>query len=187
MHPVLSSTGANGASHPATRELGFDLSIDPNPRFVSIVRRFVEDAFERLLRDREAVFRVAMSAHELLENAAKYAIGGKALLRVSFRRIDDAADPRIGDGAEVSLYLANETTPKHIGRLRDRVSAIVSAPDAFAHYQSLMRQSARATDESGLGLARIRAEGEMDLSLEVKGSSVALVAMLRLPQSALRG
>jgi two-component sensor histidine kinase len=161
-----------------SRDLGFDLSIDPNPRFVSIVRRFVEDALARLLLDPACVCQVAMSAHELLENATKYAIGGKALLRVSFTRD--------GDQADVSLYLANETTPRHIGRLRDQVTAIASAADPFAHYQRLMRQSARSTEESGLGLARIRAEGDMILALEVKGSSVALLATLHLPASALR-
>ena len=42
--------------------LAFDLSIDPNPRFVSTVRRFVEEAFDRLLPDPDAVFRVSMTA-----------------------------------------------------------------------------------------------------------------------------
>jgi hypothetical protein len=61
------------------------------------------------------------------------------------------------------------------------LQAIVSAPDAFAHYQRLMRDTARSKDESGLGLARIRAEAEMDLALEVRGSSVALTASLVVP------
>src|SRR4051794_3654097 len=96
------------------QELGFDLSIDPNPRFVSVVRRFVEATFERLLADPDAVYRVPMTAHELMENAAKYSLGSKALLRVSFRCE--------GDQGVVSLYLANETTANHIDRLRERVA-----------------------------------------------------------------
>lgn len=155
------------------QELGFDLSIDPNPRFVSVVRRFVEATFERLLANPEVVFRVAMTAHELMENAAKYSLGSKALLRVSFQRE--------GEEAVVTLYLANETTANHIDRLRERVAAIANAPDPFAHYQRLMRQTARTTDESGLGLARIRAEGEMSLGLEVRGNTVGLLASARVP------
>ena len=156
------------------QELGFDLSIDPNPRFVSVVRRFVEATFDRLLTDPDTVFRVAMTAHELMENAAKYSLGSKALLRVTFQRE--------GSEANVSLYLANETTPNHIDRLRERVNAIASAPDPFAHYQRLMRQTARtAADESGLGLARIRAEGEMSLCLDVRGTTVGLLANARVP------
>ena len=164
---------------PPTREMGFDLCIDPNPRFVSVVRRFVEAAFDRLLCDAGAVFRVSMSAHELLENAAKYSLGSKALLRVSFKRLSD-------DDAQVSLYLSNETTPEHIDRLRTRVMAIAGAPDPFGHYQALMRQNARASDESGLGLARIRAEGEMNLELEVRGNTVALLANAHLDRGSLR-
>jgi hypothetical protein len=153
-------------------ELGFDLSIEPNPRFVSVVRRFVEATFERLLADRDLVFRVSMTAHELMENAAKYSLGSKALLRVSCRRE--------GGEAVVSLYLANETTPNHIDRLRERVAAIAQASDPFAHYQKLMKQNARTLDESGLGLARIRAEGEMSLDLDVRGNTVGLMANARL-------
>jgi hypothetical protein len=162
-----------------TKEFGFDLSIDPNPRFVSVVRRFVEASCERLLCDPEAVFRVSMSAHELMENAAKYAIGSKSLLRVSFKR-DDHGD------AQVALYLSNETTPEHIERLRERVTAIISAPDPFDYYQKLMRQNARVTYESGLGLARIRAEGHMVLDLEVRGNSVAIIANTRVEKEAVR-
>jgi hypothetical protein len=162
----------------APGEMGFDLCIDPNPRFVSVVRRFVEAALDRLLADPEAVFRIAMSAHELMENAVKYSIGNRTVLRVTYRRADE--------GARVSLYLSNETTPQHIDRLRVRVQAISAAADPFQHYQALMRQNARALDESGLGLARIRAEGEMDLGLEVRGNTVALLADAHLGKESLR-
>jgi hypothetical protein len=156
------------------QELGFDLSIDPDPRFVSVVRRFVEATFDRLLGDPDAVFRVAMTAHELMENAAKYSLGSKALLRVSFQHE--------GDHGAVSLYLANETTANHIERLRERINALASAPDPFAHYQRLMKLTARsASEESGLGLARIRAEGEMSLGLDVRGTTVGLLAHAQMP------
>lgn len=156
--------------------LSFDLSIDPNPRFVSVVRRFVEEAFERLLPDPDAVYRVSMCAHELLENAAKYSLGGKALLRVSL--VPDGDDQVLA-----SLALINETTPAHLDRLRQRVDALNAAHDPFVHYQQLMRANARSTDESGLGLARIRAEGEMNVGLEIKGSTVAIMATARLQRT----
>jgi two-component sensor histidine kinase len=151
--------------------LSFDLSIDPNPRFVSTVRRFIEETFDRLIPDPDAVFRVSMTAHELLENAAKYSMSGRALLRFS-TRIE-------GEQAIVNLSLINETSPDHIDRLRGRIEAICGAPDAFAHYQKLMRESSRVVNESGLGLARIAAEAEMMLGLEVKGTTVAIMASTR--------
>jgi hypothetical protein len=151
--------------------LSFDLSIDPNPRFVSTVRRFVEEAFERLIPDPDATFRVSMTAHELLENAAKYSLSGRALLRFSARLE--------GEQALVNLSLINETTPAHIERLQARIEAICGAADPFQHYQKIMRESSRKVDESGLGLARIAAEAEMMLGLEVKGSTVAIMASTR--------
>jgi hypothetical protein len=153
--------------------LSFDLSLDPNPRFVSIVRRFVEEVFERLIPDPEAVFRVSMTAHELLENAAKYATAERALLRFS-TRLD-------GEQAQVTLSIINDTTAPHIDQLRQRVHAITSASDAFAHYQSLMLATSRVTEGSGLGLARIAAEAEMSLGLEVKANTVAIMASTRVP------
>jgi two-component sensor histidine kinase len=153
--------------------MDFDLSIDPNPRFVSVVRRFVEETLERVVCDPETVFRVAMTAHELLENASKYSSGAKSLLRVSLKRSD-------AESGNVSLCLINETTPAHIGRLRERIDAINAARDPFELYQQMMRDSSRLTDESGLGLARISAEAEMSLGLEVKGSTVAIVASARV-------
>jgi hypothetical protein len=153
--------------------LSFDLSLDPNPRFVSIVRRFVEETFERLIPDPDAVFRVSMTVHELLENAAKYATANRALLRFS-TRLD-------GDHAVVNLSLINDTTAAHIDQLRQRVQAIGSAADPFVHYQKLMVATSRVAGESGLGLARIAAEAEMVLGLEVKANTVAIMASTRAP------
>jgi two-component sensor histidine kinase len=154
-----------------SKDLNFDLAIDANPRFVSVVRRFVEDAFEKLVDDPEAVCRVSMTAHELMENAAKYSMGSKAQLRVSLKRE--------GEAASLVLCLTNDTTPAHVSRLRERIEAL-AGPDPFERYQLLMRQNARRVDESGLGLARIRAEGEMALGLEVNGSTVAIMATGRI-------
>jgi hypothetical protein len=151
--------------------LTFDLSIDPDARFVSAVRRFVEMAVERLLPESDAVFRVAMTAHELLENASKYCATGSVLMRFS-ARIE-------GEQALINLSIINDTTPTHIERLRVRIDAICAAPDPFAYYQRLMRDNAQVAGESGLGLARIAAEAEMMLGLEVKASKVAIMASTR--------
>jgi anti-sigma regulatory factor (Ser/Thr protein kinase) len=154
--------------------LNFELSLEPNPRMVSIVRRFVEETFEKLVGDPEAIFRVSMTAHELLENGAKYAVGKRAVLRV-------VLEEQEGGGAAVHIAITNDTTPEHVERLRVRVAEIARAEDPFALYQTLMRRSSKLRDESGLGLARIRAEGEMNLGLEVAGNTVTLVARAQVP------
>ena len=133
---------------------------------VSIVRRFVEESFENLIGDPDAVHRVSLAVHELLENAAKYSVGEQAGLTVRFE----------ADGPSASIKLTNETTPEHIARLRACVGEIQAAAEPFAHYQKLMRKMVGADQESGLGLARIRAEGDLNLSLEIDGSMVTIVA-----------
>jgi hypothetical protein len=46
----------------------------------------------------------------------------------------------------------------------------------MAHYFSLMRLNAKAGAVSRLGLARVRAEGEMDLEIDIQGKTVKVVA-----------
>jgi hypothetical protein len=155
--------------------LNFELSLEPNPRMVSIVRRFVEETFEKLVGDPEAIFRVSMTAHELLENGAKYAVGKRAVLRVVLEEQERG-------GAAVHIAITNDTTAEHVERLRVRIAEIARAEDPFALYQALMRRSSKLRDESGLGLARIRAEGEMNLGLEVDGNRVSIIAQARVPE-----
>jgi anti-sigma regulatory factor (Ser/Thr protein kinase) len=146
--------------------LSFGLELEPQPRMVSIVRRFVEESLDKLADNPESVHRVSLAVHELLENAAKYAVGGKTGLSVRFAT----------DGRSARITLTNQTTPEHIARLRACIEEIQAAEEPFAHYQKLMRRTFGVEEESGLGLARIRAEGELDLSLEIDGSLVTITA-----------
>ncbi len=146
--------------------LSFGLQLQPQSRMVSIVRRFVEESFEKIVGDPEAVFRISLAVHELLENAAKYAVGDKTGLSVHFE----------SNGSGASIKLTNQTTPEHIERLRACISEIQASDKPFALYQDMMRRTFGIQEESGLGLARIRAEGELDLSLETEGTMVTIVA-----------
>ena len=151
---------------PEGSTLRLGLQIQPRSRMVSIVRRFVEESFAKLVGDSEAVFRVSLAVHELLENAAKYAVGDKTGLSVHFE----------SNGAAARIRLTNQTTPEHIARLRACIDEIQGSAEPFVLYQTLMRRTFGVQDESGLGLARIRAEGELDLSLEIEGSMVTITA-----------
>jgi hypothetical protein len=48
--------------------------------------------------------------------------------------------------------------------------------DAMAHYFTLMRENAKAGVVSRLGLARVRAEGEMEIEVDIQGPAVRIVA-----------
>ena len=145
--------------------LSFGLKLPPQARMVSIVRRFVEESFEELVGNVDEVHRISLAVHELLENAAKYSVGKRTGLRV-----------RIEPNRPASIEMTNETTPEHIARLRACVHEIQAASEPFAHYQALMRRTVGVDEESGLGLARIRAEGNLSLSLEINGAMVTIVA-----------
>lgn len=145
--------------------LSFGLQVPPQARMVSIVRRFVEESFEKVLSDVDTVHRVSLAVHELLENAAKYSVGRHTELRV-----------RLQPSGPASIEMTNETTPEHVARLCACVGEIQAATDPFAHYQALMRRMVGVDEESGLGLARLRAEGDLVLSLEVNGTMVTIVA-----------
>ena len=63
----------------------------------------------------------------------------------------------------------------HLARAYEREQS-PAAKDAMAHYFSLMRMNAKAGALSRLGLARVRAEGEMDIEVDVEGERVKVVA-----------
>ena len=156
------------------RALRLELRLDARPHLVSVTRRFVEQALQTLVDDADFVARAAMAAHELLENAAKYARQGKAELSVVLSRA-------AGGTEELTLRLCNAASPDHIARLREIFSAIDGCADPLAMYVDLMRRNAHDLDMSGLGLARIRAEGEMTLALDIDGEVATIAARAPVP------
>jgi hypothetical protein len=148
--------------------LDLDLPLSVSPNMVSPTRRIIEAKLGPALDDEDAIFRVAMTAHELLENAAKYASDGKARLEVSVQ-------PR-GDDAIVRVIVTNNAAREHIDQLGTCYAEMNANRDAMAHYFSLMRLNAKAGAVSRLGLARVRAEGEMDVAIDIQGDTVKVVA-----------
>ncbi len=149
--------------------LDLDLPLTVSPSMVSPTRRIIEAKLGPVLEDDEdAIFRVAMTAHELLENAAKYASDGKARLELSVTPRDE--------GAIVRVVVTNNSTQEHIAELGACYAEMNAAKDAMAHYFSLMRLNAKAGALSRLGLARVRAEGEMEIEVDVVGERVKVVA-----------
>ena len=155
--------------------LSLELTLDTDPRLVSITRRFVEQAMEKLVDDADAVFRVAMAAHELLENAAKYAKDRQARLALRL-------GPSEGGGRQVVLTMVNQTSTSHIERLKQSFSEMNTRDDPYDYYFELMRRNADDVSISGLGLARIRAEGEMSLAFDLVGVDVVIRATAHIPE-----
>jgi len=143
------------------------------PRMVSKVRRFIEgfvaESAERMGTAPSLADRVAMTAHELLENVAKYAEDRHGVLRLAARSE--------GDGRRrLTVSVTNKTSPPHIERLGVIFRELAEAEDPMAYYLTLLRRKTVTQDESGLGLARIRAEWGMLLSLSVDQQEVRVSA-----------
>jgi hypothetical protein len=109
-----------------------------------------------------------MAAHELLENAAKYASDGKARLQV-----DVSAHQ---EDALVRVVVTNNAVREHIDQLAACFAEMQAESDAMAHYFALMRRNAKNGSISRLGLARVRAEGEMEIAVDIDGETVKVVA-----------
>jgi hypothetical protein len=143
------------------------LSFRPSVPMITSARRFVGDFVSSHFDDPETASRVALTIHELLENTLKYSMDGQAQLDVAL------AD---GEGGKwVEVRATNRAEPARVDELRRRIDALRGADDPMELYVSVMRQSAQR-DGSGLGLARIVAEGEMDLACIVEGDEVTVKA-----------
>lgn len=143
-------------SERARQELGCcEFSFQPNPELVSVVRRFLAEFYERMLQDRETVARIGLAAHELLENAIKYAQTGET--RIGVRIWTE------GHHAFVTICTENRASHENVEAVKQAVEEVQSAADPFVHYLDMMHRSSKLVHGSGLGLARIRAEAEMDV------------------------
>jgi hypothetical protein len=135
---------------------------------ITSARRFVGDFVSSHFGDPEAASRVALTIHELLENTLKYSMDGQAQLDVA---LADA------DGQKwIEVRATNRAEPERVAELRRRIEALRGAEDRMELYVSVMRQTAQR-EGSGLGLARIVAEGEMDLACTVDGDEVTVKAV----------
>lgn len=145
----------------------FELNFRPSVALISVVRRFVADFYQRFLDDPDGTSRVALATHELLENAVKYSLDGETTLRIELAAT--ARDPAI------QIRLRNRAAPAHRAAIRAILDGVAAAGDAATYYQQAIAASARVRDRSGLGLARICAEGEMTLTLDEQPDDVVVI------------
>lgn len=164
-------------SSPVDREDAYcELSFSPNVGLISTVRKFLGEFYERVLRDADVTSRLVVATHELLENAVRYSADGQSSIRIGVRRD--------GDAIHVAIDTRNKARPENREELVKLLEEMKTSPDRSSYYQALMRRSAKRTEGSGLGLGRIHAESEMDLSCQLSEDVVRLRAEARFPAKA---
>lgn len=154
-----------------------ELSFQRRPELVSIVRRFVSDFYDRTLSDPDASSRIALATHELLENAVKYARDGQAKVRIEVRAK--------GSSAHVKIRTRNCAAPEDTAYIERTITEMRGSSDPNLYYLDVIRRNARRTEGSGLGLARIHAEAEMEVSVKCgRNGTVTVIAETDVPLSA---
>ncbi len=162
---MTASTDRSGSDDEAL----FELRFAPSVALVSIVRRFVSEFYDELLGDADASHRLAMATHEMLENAVHYSSDRKSELVVSLHRKHREF--------VVTIRTKNRASGERLVKVRHALDEVVNANDPAALYNQLVRRAAKRTDGgSGLGLGRIRAEGDLALSYEIEGDTVVVTA-----------
>jgi anti-sigma regulatory factor (Ser/Thr protein kinase) len=149
--------------NPRHIELQGALTLDDVPH----VRRFVERIHRGVVHNDEAISRLAMATHELLENAVKFSVDGGATLRID-----------IDDDSRVCITTRNRAAPEDLADLRAIASQLEDAPNPMVVYLSLMRRA--PTSRGGLGLGRVAAEADMQIGLELDGDVVQIQARTEL-------
>ena len=146
----------------------FHLVFRPNIKLVSTVRRFTGEFYRRVLVDQELASRLALATHELLENAVAYAHDDETAIRIEV------------EGDTLSVRTWNRALPERLAAIRTSIDRVMAAPDADLYYQEQMMVAAKRNDGSGLGLARVRHEAEMNLSYEIDNDKACIRAVTKI-------
>lgn len=137
------------------------LTFEPTSNLINLVRKFSSDFFADLLGKGDELQRIALTAHELMENAVKFCTGETVSIRVS-------AAP-VASRCLITVRTRNLSDPKNIARVAAAIDRLKGSVDA-----TYTRALSKYND--GLGLARIWAEAGMDLKYEIDEDEIEIRA-----------
>lgn len=160
---------SGAASH---RALFVQLAFCPTPSLVSGIARLVSDFCRTGLRDLDVTTRFHMAAHELTENIAKYSTSSRAMLEIELTETDGS---RL-----LTLRTKNHTSRDRLVEVEKRLKELQEAVDPAQLYDRLIEETAPLEGVSGLGLARIRAEG-LSFNYTISGDELTLIVQEPLP------
>lgn len=123
--------------------------------YIDGIREFGRFFCERTFEKGEVAERATMVLQEMLENAVKYSTEGPDELEVALDR----------EGSFLQIEITSTPEPEHKAALEREIALLYERPAEEAYQAAFERAAADASGGSRLGLARIRFEGRLDLSV----------------------
>jgi two-component sensor histidine kinase len=157
-----------------TEAVSFQLRLrnPPSVHVITTTRRFIEELCEPLL-GQDGSSLVAMAVHELMENLAKYAEDGSMRLEVEVRSHQNEY--------QICITAMNRASPQRLAALEEILKDVANSDDPRATHLRYMNQSVTRKEGSGLGLTRIRAEGDMRIGYSRSGDEITIRAEASVP------
>jgi hypothetical protein len=164
---------AEGQAATAETDTGlvFHLEVSMSVHHMTAVRRFVAELAHSIVKDLDLASRLALAAHELLENAVKYSVNPARLVTLRLSAVAERS---------VCITVMNASNEELAAPLYELVAELNGATDRQAHYQYMIQRSMDRESGSGLGLARISAEGDMHLNCELRRGILSVTAEARI-------
>ncbi|WP_242394918.1 ATP-binding protein [Anaeromyxobacter oryzisoli] len=143
--------------------------------FIDELRRFVESFCACACPECDREAQLALTVHELMQNAVPHSHDEEVELTLE---VEPAVD-------RVAVSISNACTDDEFNALAARVQRMNREPDALQHYLRAMEE-APAHTRGGLGLARIRYEAQLDLSVSRSWGRLTVHAFGKLHVQPLR-
>lgn len=141
------------------------IEFSPAWAFINDVRRFVEGFCHHAAVPPDRAQGASTATHELLQNAIRYSIDGRAGLTLEV----DA------EQGEIRITAENDAREDRLAGLRKISERMVQETDSQSFYLSLMKETV-GKEGSGLGLGRIRYECDMKLGITITDAHVKVSA-----------
>lgn len=156
---------------PAIAEASVTIDFPPSMAAVDRIIRWLSELCYLSPGDLDVTSRMELAIYELVENTVKYGTDSKVSVKVSVE------DTEAGKLLKLSTH--NQAAPERLGSAVRILTDLRETADPIAYYDQLILESAPRQGMSGLGLARIRAEAELELDFAVEGNRLSItVAVL---------